>query len=165
MKIGKWARTVGVAASMALMMGGAAMATNLPVSASITNTCSIGTVTALAFGAYDPVVENASTDLHGTGSIALTCTTGDAAATVGLSLGGQSTSGQRYMIDGGTDKLSYNLYSDSGYSTAWDDTSNKVTAPTGTGTPQTLTVYGSIPAGQDEPQGNYNDTVAIDVTP
>jgi spore coat protein U-like protein len=61
--------------------------------------------------------------------------------------------------------LAYNLYSDSGYSTAWDDSTNKVTAPTGTGLPQTLTVYGSIPQAQNKPAGSYTDTVTIDVTP
>ena len=164
MKIGKTLRTVALMAGMGLTLGGVALATDLPVSAEITNTCSIGTVTALAFGAYDPIVANATTDLHGTGSIALTCTLGDAAATVGLTLGGQPVSTQRYMSDG-TDTLAYNLYSNTGYSTAWDDSANKVTAPTGTGLPQTLTVYGSIPHGQNKPAGRYSDAVPIDVTP
>jgi spore coat protein U-like protein len=69
------------------------------------------------------------------------------------------------MKDAGTDTLSYNLYSNVGYSTAWDDSSNKVTAPTGTGSPQTLTVYGSIPQAQNKPAGSYTDAVLIDVTP
>jgi spore coat protein U-like protein len=164
MKIGKWARTVGLAASIALMSSGAAFATSLPISATITNTCSIGTVSGLSF-TYDPIVTNASTDAHTTGSIDLTCTTGDAAATVGLTLGGQPVSSQRYMKDSGTDTLAYNLYSDTSYSVAWDDSTNKVTAPTGTGSPQTLTVYGSIPKAQNNPAGSYTDTVTIDVTP
>jgi spore coat protein U-like protein len=149
---------------MGLMLGGAAMATNLGVSANISNTCSIGTVTALAFGAYDPIAANAATDLHTQGSIALTCTLGDAAATVGLGLGGQPLSTQRYMSDG-TATLAYNIYSTADFATVWDDSANKVTAPTGTGLPQTLTVYGSIPQAQNKPAGSYSDAVVIDVTP
>jgi spore coat protein U-like protein len=163
MRIRNFMRTAGIGASMALMLGGAAIATDLPISATITNTCSIGTVTALSF-TYDPVVANATTDAHSTGSIAVTCTTGDSGALVGLGLGGQPTGSQRYMSDGPA-TLAYNLYSDSGYSTAWDDSTNKVTAPTGTGLPQTLTVYGSIPQAQNKPAGSYTDTVTIDVTP
>ena len=164
MRIGKCLQTVALTAGMGLMLGGAAMATNLGVSANISNTCSIGTVTALAFGAYDPIAANAAADLHTQGSIALTCTLGDAAATVGLGLGGQPLSTQRYMSDG-TDTLAYNIYSTADFATVWDDSANKVTAPTGTGLPQTLTVYGSIPQAQNKPAGSYSDAVVIDVTP
>ena len=48
MRIRNWARMTGAVAAMALILGGAAMATTtLPVSADISNTCAIGTVTAL----------------------------------------------------------------------------------------------------------------------
>lgn len=163
MKIKIWVRTIGVAASMALMLGGAAMATTLPVSADISNTCSFGTITALSF-TYDPVVANASTDAHAQGNIALTCTSGDSSIVIGLTLGTNAVSGQRYLKDSGTDTLSYNLYSDSGYSTAWDDSANKYDAPAGTGVVQNIPVYGSIPAAQNEPAGHYTDTVTIDLT-
>jgi spore coat protein U-like protein len=164
MKIGKTLQTVALMAAIGLMLGGAAMATNLPISADIANTCSLGTITALSF-TYDPIVTNKTTDAHATGNISLTCTSGDAAATIGLTLGAQPASGQREMVDGSSDTLAYNLYSNPGYSTVWDDSSNKLTAPTGTGAAQDLPVYGSIPAGQNKPAGHYTDTVVIDVTP
>lgn len=166
MRIRNWAKVTGAAAAMALMLGGAAMAsTSLPVSADITNSCVLGSPTALSF-TYDPVVTNASTgaDSHTQGNIVLTCTTGTTTAVIGLTLGNQPQSGQRYLKDSGSDTLSYNLYSDSGYSTAWDDSSNKFDAPTGTGVAQNIPVYGSIPKGQNVPAGHYTDVVTIDLT-
>jgi spore coat protein U-like protein len=109
-------------------------------------------------------VTNATTDAHAQGNIALTCTSGDSSIVIGLTLGTNAASGQRYMKDSGTDKLSYNLYSDPGYSTAWDDSANKYDAPTGTGVAQNIPVYGSIPAAQNQPAGHYTDTVTIDLT-
>jgi spore coat protein U-like protein len=109
MKIRNFARAAGFAASMALMLGGLAQATetdgNLPVSADISNTCSFGTINDLAFSTYDPVVTNASTDLTTSSTFGLTCTSG-ASITIGLSLGANAVTTQRYMIDGGTDVLS-----------------------------------------------------------
>jgi spore coat protein U-like protein len=163
MRIRNWARMTGAAAAMALMLGGAAMATNLPVSADISNTCAIGTVTALSF-TYDPVVTNATTESDAQGNIALTCTSGDASIVIGLTLGANAASGQRYMKDTGTDTLSYNLYKDTYDGAAWDDSSNKLDAPTGTGVSQNIPVYGVIPAGQNKPAGHYTDTVTIDLT-
>ena len=165
MKIGKWLREASLAASMLLISGGLALAAtvsgNLPVSASVSNNCAFGTINALNFGAYDPVVANASTDLTGTGTFALTCTSGGS-ITIGLSLGGHAVSTQRNMADAGTDKLSYNLYQDSTDTTVWDETTTK--SDTGTGSAVTYTVYGVVPHGQNVPAGSYSDTVSIDVT-
>jgi spore coat protein U domain-containing protein, fimbrial subunit CupE1/2/3/6 len=167
MRIRNLLQAAGVAASIALMFGGVSLAattsTNLGVSATVTNNCSFGTISALSFGNYDPVVANASTDLAGTGTFDLTCTSGDS-ITIGLSLGANASSGtQRYMVDGSSDQLSYNLYQDSGHTTAWDDTSN-LESSTGTGGSVLYTVYGNVPATQNVPAGSYTDTVSIDVT-
>lgn len=166
MRIRNLLQAAGVAASIALMFGGVSLAattsTNLGVSANVTNNCSFGTISALSFGNYDPVVANASTDLAGTGTFDLTCTSGDA-ITIGLSLGANAGAGsQRYMKDSGTDQLSYNLYQDTTHTTAWDETTTK--SDTGTGTAVTYTVYGNVPAAQNVPAGSYTDTVSIDVT-
>ena len=161
----KWLRAISVAASAAAVWGGFAFAGTvsgtLPVSASITNNCSFGTISSLSFGAYDPVVANSTADLSSTGTFALTCTSGDA-LTIGLSLGANAVSNQRNMKDSGTDKLAYNLYQDSGHSTAWDETTTE--SSTGTGSEITYTVYGVVPHGQNIPAGSYTDSVSIDVT-
>ena len=70
----------------------------------------------------------------------------------------------RRLKDGGTDYLSYQLYSDNGYSTVWGNTAGTSVAHTGTGTQTALTVYGSIAAGQSVPAGSYSDTVVATVT-
>ena len=167
MRFSKLVRTAGLAASMALMFGGIAPAAttsqNMGVSADISNTCSFGTVNTLAFGAYDPVVANATTDLTGSTTFGLTCTSGDP-ITIGLSLGANAVSSQRYMAGTGEgDKLSYNLYQDGSDTTAWNDTSS-LFDDTGTGSSITYTVYGVVPHGQNEPADTYSDTVSIDVT-
>lgn len=166
MKFMKLARTAGIAASMALMLGGIASAgstsQNMGVSADISDTCSFGTVNTLAFGAYDPVVTNASTDLTTSTTFGLTCTSGDAIS-IGLSLGANAVSTQRYMVGTADDKLSYNLYQNSSNTTAWNDSSS-LYDDTGTGSSVTYTVYGVVPHGQNEPADTYSDTVSIDVT-
>ena len=48
---------------------------NLNVSASVAAVCTISTAP-VAFGAYDPVVANAATDLNGTGTVTVACTKG-----------------------------------------------------------------------------------------
>jgi spore coat protein U-like protein len=165
MKITKLLRATGIIGSMALILNGAAMATttsgSLPVSASITNTCVFGTINTLSF-TYDPVVANSSTGTDATSSatFALTCTSG-VAITIGMSLGAQPVTTQRYMKDAGTDTLAYNLFQDSGDTTAWDETTTK--SDNATGSAVTYTVYGVVPHGQNKPAGTYTDTVSIDV--
>ncbi|KCZ59657.1 hypothetical protein HY30_13710 [Hyphomonas chukchiensis] len=69
------------------------------------------------------------------------------------------------MTDG-SNTLSYNLYTNSGYGTVWGDGtggSSDVTG-TGSGSVQDLTVYGRMPAGQGEPAGDYSDTVTATIT-
>jgi spore coat protein U-like protein len=64
------------------------------------------------------------------------------------------------------DRLNYNLYKDSGYSSVWGDTA----VGAGYGAPRsngTLphTIYARIQPGQDVNIGNYSDTVTLTVTP
>ncbi len=66
------------------------------------------------------------------------------------------------MKDGGSDTLSYNLFQDSGNTTAWNETTTK--SDTATGSAVNYTVYGVVPHGQNKPAGSYTDTVSIDVT-
>jgi spore coat protein U-like protein len=165
--VGMVAAGCGVAlafAGMGSTKATAATATaNLGVSATVTNNCTIST-TALAFGAYDPVVANASTNLDGTGGIVVACTKG-ASADIGLGLGANMSGTTRRMVSGGTNYLTYELYKDSGYATVWG---NAGTAQLNTGaapskTARTFTVYGRVASNQDVPAGNYSDTVVATV--
>jgi spore coat protein U-like protein len=141
----------------------------LAVSATIANNCKFGTST-MAFGAYDPVNTNASTPLTATGSVGITCTSGDA-VTLTANAGGNGTHASgacatatctRAMFDGGTHYLSYDLYTTSGNTTVWNGTNS--VAATGTGAAQTVNVYGYIPAAVADPAGSYTDSVTMTAT-
>src|SRR2546423_10281587 len=83
---------------------------NLTVTASVTANCTIST-SAVAFGAYDPVVANAATALNGSGSVSVACTKGSAPS-ITMDLGANASGSQRKMLvtGGGTDTLDYQLY-------------------------------------------------------
>jgi spore coat protein U-like protein len=168
------ARMLPLAGAVALALGAASSVdagtatSNLSVTASVTANCTIST-SPVAFGAYDPIVANASSALNGTGTVSVTCTTG-ASTTVTLGQGSNADTGStaaaplRRMKDTGTDFLSYALYSENTRTTVWGDTAGTGLAHTGTGTLTALTVYGQIPAGQNVPAANYSDTVVATVT-
>jgi len=145
---------------------------NLSVTADIANTCTITTAN-VAFGTYDPVITNASSPKDGTGSVTTTCTTGFATAKItlgqGANFGGGSTAAvpvRRMLQVSGANFMSYTLYQDSGRTTVWGDTSGTSPASlTATGSAQSTTVYGRIPAGQATlPAANYSDTVLATIT-
>ena len=132
--------------------------TNLSVSATVTKNCTIST-SPVAFGSYDPVGVNATADLAGTGSVTVTCTKG-AGTRIDLGLGANASGTTRRMA-GGTDYLTYELYSDSGHTTVWGSgaaAGNTIGAAPNKN-PRTVTVYGLVPAGQDVGAASYADTV------
>jgi len=168
------ARMLTLAGAVALALGaassvGAATAnSNLSVTASVSSNCTISTA-AVAFGAYDPIGANAASPLNATGSVSVTCSAG-ASTTVTLGQGSNSDTGStaavpvRRLKDAGTNFLSYALYSDTGRTTTWGDTSPTGVPHTGTGTLTALTVYGQIPAGQNVAAASYSDTVVATIT-
>jgi spore coat protein U domain-containing protein, fimbrial subunit CupE1/2/3/6 len=160
----------GAAAGLALVLAvfsvpvSAATATaNLGVSATVTNNCTISTA-ALAFGSYDPVVANASTNLDGTGTVSVACTKGTT-ATVGLGLGGNASGSTRRMSDGGGNFLTYELYQDAGHVTVWGSAGAGLLSPAAAPSKnaRNFTVYGQVVANQDVTAGSYNDTVVATV--
>jgi len=166
-RIGRLIAGAGVAALVAGFVGlaqsnvNAATATSsFAVSASVTANCTISAGT-LAFGAYDPVVANASANLDQTSTISVACTKG-ATASVALD-NGSNFSGGRRMKSGTTDFLGYEMYSDSGRATVWNSTAPVAYTATSKAA-SSLTVYGRVAAGQDVPAGSYSDTVIATVT-
>lgn len=167
-------RLLGLTATTALFLAASSAShagtatSNLSVTATVSANCTISTAP-VAFGAYDPIVANATAALDGTGTVTVTCTTGSA-ATITLGQGTSPATGStdaaplRQMKDSGTDVLAYTLYQDSGRTTAWGNTAGTGVAETGTGTVQNVTVYGAVPAGQNVPAASYSDTVVATVT-
>jgi spore coat protein U-like protein len=169
------ARTLTLAGVVALAIGFASSTdaattatSNLSVTASVTANCTI-TTAAVAFGAYDPVVANASSALNGTGTVSVTCTNG-ASTTVTLGQGSNANTGStdvapaRRLNDGGADFLTYSLYSNTARTAVWGNTAGTGVAHTGTGLLTALTVYGAVDPGQNVPAGSYSDTVVATIT-
>ena len=169
------AALLGVGAVLVAPKAHAANATaNLAVSASVSANCTISTG-ALAFGAYDPVVTNASTALNGTGSVSIACTKGSA-PNITLDLGANAVSSQRNMKNtGNTDVLGYQLYQPPNTTpgtactfpgtTVWGTSGAQIFTPTSPGSKasRTYNVCGTVSAGQDISVGTYQDTVVATV--
>ena len=141
----------------------ASQTANLNVTASVSAVCSISTVT-VAFGAYDPVVANAATDLNGTGTLVVACTKG-AAATIDLGVGGNLSGGSRRMSSG-TDFLNYALYRDAARTQVWGTGmtgGSTLTYNSASKTSTNITVYGKVPQAQDVTVGAYSDVVVATI--
>jgi spore coat protein U-like protein len=154
-----------LAASLPISAAHADATSDLVVTAEVSATCTIDASAGLDFGTYDPIVANASADKTGSGSISTTCTNGYD-ATIKLGQGANADTGSTdaaplRRMAGGTDFLSYDLYSDAGNTTQWDNATGLVVAQTGTAV--VTPVYGVIPAGQNVGVATYTDTVVATV--
>ena len=137
------------------------------VSVFVKHSCSMNT-TSMAFGTYDGVVANASNALEATATVISTCTSG-AEALITMNAGASAGSGSadapvRRMTAGPGKYLDYQVYSDVARDTVWGNTVPTGVALTGTGVPQSLTVYGSIPSAQVVPEGDYTDRIYVTIS-
>ena len=125
---------------------------NLTSTVIVPAVCNIETVTNLDFGTYDPTSGTADDD--GVGDLSFRCTKGtdyDVYIT-----------GARTMTDG-TDTLNFEMYRESGRTTAWPSASVGVTGTAASNAVITLDIYGRITALQDVEAGTYNGTVVVTV--
>jgi spore coat protein U-like protein len=166
---------VGAAVLSSDPVHAASATSNLSVTASVTANCTIST-TAVAFGAYDPVVTNASTALNGNGSVTIACTKGSAPA-ITLDLGANASGAQRNMLitGGGSDVLAYQLYQPPNTtpgtactfpgSTVWGTSVAQTFTPTAPANKsgRAYNVCGTVAAAQDVSVGSYQDTVVATV--
>lgn len=130
------------------------------VSVTIPKSCTLATST-FAFGAYTGVVINATTTLT------VTCTS-TTTYQIGANLGLYSAyvgAYAKYMNGPSSNRLRYHIYTDATRSVEWGTTpgTDEVTG-TGTGAAQTITVYGTIGAGNYGIPGAYSDTVTFEIT-
>ena len=137
---------------------------NLAVSASVAAKCTISDST-LAFGTYDPVVNNATTALDQVGTVDVACTKGSSAA-VSLDLGTHASGSTRRMQHGvtATEFLAYKLLTTTSRGTTVWNTTNTVPYTATSKAPSTLTVFRRVPSGQDVATGSYADTVVATIT-
>lgn len=139
---------------------------NLTVTATVQGFCTISDAT-LAFGNVSSTGSQGTssvTDKSGNTTITAMCnkgTTGTITANMGLNPDGTTI---RRMASG-TDRLSYELYTDSGLTTQLLGNTTTFTIA-GAGTSETKTIYGRIPGGSNinnAPNGSYTDTVVLTV--
>jgi spore coat protein U-like protein len=129
---------------------------NLDVSATVVNPCTI-TASAMAFGNYDTSAQTSS-DLDINGTVGIQCAVGTN-PTVALGAGGNYAGGNRRMTGGGGEYLNYNLYTGATRNTEWNMANTR--AYSGTGLPDTITVYGRVFQGQTPSDDTYADTVVV----
>ncbi len=133
--------------------------TSFTINAAVYANCKVS-ATSLAFGNYAGAV------LNSTSTITATCTK-TTPYNIGLNAGTATgaTVTTRKMTGPSSAKLSYSLFRDSGHSQNWGNTVGTDTVSgTGTGVAQSITVYGSIPAGQYVTPGSYSDTITVTLT-
>jgi spore coat protein U-like protein len=68
------------------------------------------------------------------------------------------------MTDGNGNYLLYELYQDESNTIIWGNTDQTGLSLTGTGSASNVNVHVKIPAGQNVPAGNYQDTVELKAT-
>lgn len=156
---------VGVLLSSSLTYGGT-VTSSITVTAAVAASCTI-TASPLSFGNYTLALIQQSTTLS------VTCTNGTA-YNIGLNAGtgaGATVTTRKMTCTGGgactsgTDTLSYSLTSVSYAGSNWGATIGTDTVTgTGSGAAQSITVYGTVPASQTSPTGNYSDTVVATIT-
>lgn len=135
----------------------------LNTSATVTANCTVST-SALAFGNVDAT---SASNVDATGGLTITCTNGSAwTASSGIGAGTGASFVNRKLTSG-ANLLNYNIFTSSARTTVWGDGTGTTgtIAGTGTGSAQSVTVYGRVTGGQTTvPIGSYADTVAVTIT-
>jgi spore coat protein U-like protein len=134
----------------------------LSVSAEVASNCVIATSN-LAFGQYDPLAQNASTELDGSAAVTMLCTRSTSAA---LSLdSGRNFVGATRTLSGTGQHVSYQLFHDAGRTQQWEGglAAGMQFVSEGIHKAQQVTLYGRIPPGQEVVSGMYTDVVTATV--
>lgn len=141
------------------------------VTLTITASCTL-TTNDLAFGTHAGAI---GADIPGQANIVVNCTNATP-YTVGLNNGtgtGATAASRKMTHTNGTDTVIYSLYTTVGHGTVWDNNCGTPPSPsatcasgTGSGSDQTITVYGLVPTAGQNPVtvGNYSDTVTATLT-
>jgi len=145
------ALTLALIAVAPAALAGSANGT-LTVNASVAANCTIAAAS-LNFGAYDPVVTNATADLDGSTTMAVACTKG-----VNPNI---TTATPGSAMTGGSYSLNYLLYSDSGRTTSFVPGFSMGAAPSKSA--RDLNIYGRVAAGQDVGVSAYTGTITVTV--
>ena len=142
--------------------GGGSITFPFSATATVPASCEIDVMNNLNFGTV-PGLINSNNDQ--TTSLSFTCTK-TTPWKVSLDNGLHANGTVRRMrLDATSNYVEYELYSDSARNLPWGSTLDVDTVNSiGTGSSQSLTVYGRVPAPQSVPSGNYSDTVTVTIT-
>jgi spore coat protein U-like protein len=162
---------LGLAAVMSLCTGPVAQA-NTPATANMSVTLTIFaacTVSATTLAFPQLAATTQSTVTNQTATVSVTCASGVPYA-IGMGQGLNYSTTNR-MVYATSNYIAYALYTDSGHSIPWlgvtgtaCTTSSDCSVGTGTGSVQTITVYGQVPVlGSAPAVGSYTDTVTLTV--
>jgi len=138
------------------MISVAAMASTnsgtLDVTATVVSTCRVTGTNDVAFGNYDPTDPTDNT--AGVGWAKFRCTKN---TSYGIYIA------RNNQMSDGTNNLSYELYSDSGRTSAYAQGSVGTPYSAADNSAITADIYGKIAALQDVPAGSYSETVTFTV--
>ena len=153
--VGTYSASVG---ALVYWTGGNSATSTFAVTESAPATCS-SSVGSLAFGTYAGASRNAQSTLS------LTCSSGTA-YTIALSTGSNFSGGTRRMKSAVNQFINYALYSDSARLVPWGTgaSGGSTVGGSGTGSAQSLTIYGTAPAATVPSPGSYSDSVVVTVT-
>ena len=135
------------------------------VTATVVSACTVAG-TALNFGSnIDPLAAATPLDASSTLSVQCTNTTPySVSLSAGANAGGASNFTARAMKSG-SNSLGYQLYLDAGRSSIWGDgTGSSTVSGTGSGSTQSLTIYGRLPSLNNVVPGSSTDTVTVTVS-
>ncbi len=158
--MGKFKAVMAVSALGTGLLAGAANAatndTTFNVSMIITNNCLV-VATPLVFAGATVL----SSDTDAQSLVTATCTPGTV-----FDDGANDNAGQRRMTFGGN-FINYELYTDAGRTTRWDDIAGTTTlGDDGSDLDGVVVfdVYGRVPTQTSQPAGTYTDTVTVTVS-
>lgn len=123
--------------------------------------CSVGG--SINFGIYNPLD---SSDTLSTGDLSVSCST-SSTFSVGLGTGQSGNYLNRTLTGSGSDKLTYNLFTNTGRTAVFGDGSggtSTVSESSSTSGMISVPIYGDIHAKQNIASGSYLDTVAVYLT-
>lgn len=153
---------IGVLAGIVLLLGvqnasAASESARIQVSVQVVPNCKI-LVSDLAFGSYDPLMNHATGALDATANLRVLCTKSLRANVL------MTDSGSRErLMRNGSDQLAYAVFSDPARTKVWAAGADAVQIIGNGATPQEMTIFGRVPAGQIVPAGWYTDAVTATV--
>ncbi len=151
------------------MLGGVAHAGTagslFQVTATITSGCSVSAST-VGFGSINPITATGALPAQGGLLVKCTGNTGySIALDPGQNSGATPSVNSRKMKNSATSEtLAYQLYQDSGRTTAWGNTMGTSLGGMGTGATQSIPVYAQIPDATQSTPGSYSDLITVSVS-